>query len=100
MLIVPRNIQAPYLLRRGMPTIFFAPGDFSTGAFGEFSIGEVGIFKPAETGEYSTGVDIGGHVYLRDARSSGSEEWNPNPLPGLHVRRPTWQSLAVVGRDG
>ena len=33
-----------------MPTIFLAPGEISTG--------EVGKFQPAETGEYSTGVDI------------------------------------------
>ncbi len=49
MLTVPRNIQATCLLRRGMPTIFSAPGEFSTG--------EVGNFQPAETGEYSTGID-------------------------------------------
>jgi hypothetical protein len=50
MLTLPRNILSACLLRRGMPTILSAPGDFSTG--------EVGNFQPAETGEYSTGVDI------------------------------------------
>jgi carboxylesterase type B len=38
------------LLRRGMPTIFFLH-------LGKFQPAKVGIFQPAETGEYSTGVD-------------------------------------------
>jgi hypothetical protein len=51
MLILPRNIQATCLLRRGMPTIFLH--------LGKFQPAKVGKFQPAETGEYSTGVDIG-----------------------------------------
>jgi hypothetical protein len=39
------------LLRRGMPTIFFLH-------LGKFQSAKVGIFQPAETGEYSTGVDM------------------------------------------
>jgi hypothetical protein len=49
MLILPRNIQASCLLRRGMPTIFLH--------LGKFQPAKVGNFQPAETGEYSTGVD-------------------------------------------
>ena len=49
MLIPPRYFPSPCLQRRGMPTIFSAPGEISTG--------EVGKFQPAKTGEYSTGVD-------------------------------------------
>jgi len=50
MLILPRNIQATCMLRRGMPTIFRLQGKFQSA--------KVGKFQPAETGEYSTGVDI------------------------------------------
>jgi len=49
MLILPRNIQATCLLRRGMPTIFLH--------LEKFQPAKVGKFQPAETGEYSTGVD-------------------------------------------
>jgi hypothetical protein len=50
MLILPRNIQAPCLLRRGMLTIFLRLGIFRPALLGNF--------QPAETGEYSTGVDM------------------------------------------
>ena len=51
MLILPRNIQAACLLRRGMPTIYLH--------LRKYQPAKVGNFQPAETGEYSTGVDIG-----------------------------------------
>ena len=57
MLILPRNIQATCLLRRGMPTIFLHLGNFQPAKVGNFQSAKVGKFQPAKTGEYSTGID-------------------------------------------
>ena len=57
MLILPRNIQATCLLRRGMPTIFLHLGNFQPAPLGNFQSAKVGKFQPAKTGEYSTGID-------------------------------------------
>src|SRR2546429_3066218 len=50
LLSAPEHPSSPCLLRRGMPTIFLRPGKFQPALLGNF--------QPAETGEYSTGIDI------------------------------------------
>jgi hypothetical protein len=50
MLIPPRLLPKPLLAAPGHAYNLSAPGEISTG--------EVGNFQPAETGEYSTGVDM------------------------------------------
>ena len=57
MLILPRNIQAPCLLRRGMPTIFLHLGKVQPALLGNFKPAKWGFFQPAKTGEYATSVD-------------------------------------------
>ena len=53
MLILPRNIQAPCLLRRGMPTIFLRLGIFQPAKWGIFNRRELGNIQPALTVESS-----------------------------------------------
>jgi hypothetical protein len=49
MLIVPRNIQAPCLWRRGMPTIFLRLGIFQPAKWGIFNRRKLGNIQPALT---------------------------------------------------
>ena len=49
MLILPRNIQAPCLLRRGMPTIFLHLGKFQPAKWGIFNRRKLGNIQPALT---------------------------------------------------
>ena len=49
MLILPRNIQAPCLLRRGMLTIFLHLGIFQPAKWGIFNRRKLGNIQPALT---------------------------------------------------
>jgi len=49
MLILPRSIQAPCLLRRGMPTIFLHLGKFQPAKWGIFNRRKLGNIQPALT---------------------------------------------------
>jgi hypothetical protein len=50
MLILPRNIQSPCLLRRGMPTIFFCTwGNFNRRKWGFFKRRKLGNIQLALT---------------------------------------------------
>lgn len=51
MLILPRNIQAPCLLRRGMLTIFLHLGIFQPAKWGIFNRRKLGNIQPALTKE-------------------------------------------------
>ena len=51
MLILPRNIQAPCLLRRGMLTIFLHLGIFQPAKWGFFNRRKLGNIQPALTQE-------------------------------------------------
>ena len=50
MLILPRNIQAPCLLRRGMPTIFLHLGNFQPALLGNFQPAKWGFFNRRKLG--------------------------------------------------
>ena len=51
MLILPRDIQATCLLRRGMPTIFLHLGKFQPAKWGNFNRRKLGNIQPALTAE-------------------------------------------------
>ena len=57
MLTVPRNMTSTCLLSRGMPTIYLRLGKFRPALLRNFQSAKVGKFQPAETEEYSTGID-------------------------------------------
>ena len=50
MLILPRNIQAPCLLRRGMPTIFLHLAKIQPALLGNFQPAKWGFFNRRKLG--------------------------------------------------